>query len=69
MPFAMFEYYRPLERLLFETMKVGSIGLNFRPAPTIVLKAMATMGQTTGTGVYGELDRIFFYTGQAAWVF
>ena len=69
MPFAMFEYYRPLERVFFEKMRVGSVGLNFRPAPTIVLKAMATMGDTTGIGTYGELHRVFFFTGQAAWVF
>jgi hypothetical protein len=69
MPFAMYEYYKPLEPLLFATMQVTSLGLNFRPTPTIVLKAMATMGQTTGVGIYGELDRIYYYTTQAAWVF
>ncbi len=69
MPFAMAEYYRPTQRLLFAEMRAGSIGLNFRPAPTIVLKAMATVGETEGSGQYGEIDRLYYYTGQAAWVF
>jgi hypothetical protein len=69
MPFAMVEYYRPLEGILFEVARQGSVGLNFRPAPTIVLKAMATMVDTTGAGSVGSLDRLHIYTGQAAWVF
>lgn len=69
MPFAMYEYYKPHMGVLFAKMQEGSVGLNFRPTPTIVLKAMASMGQTEGSGQYGELGRIYFYTGQAAWVF
>jgi hypothetical protein len=69
MPFAMVEHYRPNEVTLFEQVKAGSAGLNFRPAPAIVLKAMATMADTTGTGTVGALGRIYYVTGQAAWVF
>lgn len=69
MPFAMAEYYNPLVSSLFDEVAGYSVGVNFRPVPTVVLKAMATIADTEGVGAIGELGRIVILGTQAAWVF
>lgn len=69
MPFALTEYYHPIDRVVFAKAKSASVGLNFRPTPSIVLKASATYADTDGTGQYGELGTLLSYATQAAWVF
>jgi hypothetical protein len=69
MPFVLAEYYRPVDRAFFAKMRSITGGLNFRPTPTIVLKAQVSAAQTEGSGQFGELGRLYDYTAQAAWVF
>ena len=69
MPYALYEYYKPLERVLFGKMRAATVGNNFRPTPTIVLNTTVSAGQTEGAGQFGELGRVYYFTGQAAWVF
>ena len=69
MPYVVGELYEPLEHALFERVRGVSFGLNFRPTPTVVLKAATTIAETEGAGLYGELGRFTLLTTQAAWVF
>ncbi len=69
MPFTLLEYYKPLEKRIFSDVTGASVGLNLRPAPTVVLKAMATYADTHGAGAYGTFGVIMIYTTQIAWVF
>jgi hypothetical protein len=69
MPFALYEHYQPLEQIRFRESAGYGAGVNFRPTPTVVLKAMATAVITEGAGVYGTLGTLSIYSTQIAWVF
>nr|MDQ3366980.1 hypothetical protein [Myxococcota bacterium] len=69
MPFASYEHYKPLEPTLFEEVRGGSVGLNFRPTPTVVLKAMGTVADTEGSGRLGTIGHLVILSSQIAWVF
>jgi hypothetical protein len=68
MPYVMYEDYAPFDTsMLGSELRVPSVGVNFRPIPSVVLKAQATYirfpsdGLLSGEGKAGYL--------QAAWVF
>lgn len=69
MPFVMVEAYDPLVPVLFDSVQGVGAGLNFRPTPAVVLKAMAVVADTEGAGAFGELGTLVILGTQAAWVF
>jgi hypothetical protein len=63
MPFVFYEDWRPLGGML--KIRELNAGLNFRPTPSVVLKAMMSEVWMTGLPV----DPLKVFTTQVAWVF
>jgi len=69
MPFSHVEHYRPGDHTLFEGVNGGSVGLNFRPTPALVLKLESSRAAFyAGQGILGGAV-IYVSAAQAAWVF
>jgi hypothetical protein len=68
MPYVIYEHYEPFdETYIGPAIDAPSVGLNFRPIPTLVLKAQGTwVDLQPGGGVEGA---IAFFNLQSAWVF
>ena len=67
MPFAFYEDYRALVTGPIGDAKAGHVGLNFRPAPTVVLKLHGAYAWGDGTGLIKS--DVYILTSQIAWVF
>jgi hypothetical protein len=66
MPFAFYEYYAPLVPGLLGDINGFNVGLNFRPAPTVVLKLQGAYAW--GPGALIDTD-VLLFTTQASYVF
>jgi hypothetical protein len=67
MPFAMSERYLPVDKAYFAGVFGYSVGVNFRPTATVVLKA--SVGQARFEGGAFDGVTISITSAQAAWVF
>jgi hypothetical protein len=69
MPFFVHEDYRPADHSIFERVQGDSLGLNFRPAPSLVLKVAGSYVLFPGN--QGLLGHATFWeiSSQASWVF
>ena len=69
MPFTFCEEGQPSDHLSYTTLFDANLGLNFRPAPSLVFKVVATYF-TFANGVgYLAGTRLYELSAQAAWVF
>jgi len=69
MPFAYVEYYEPANTTNYDYAYDGDLGLNFRPVPSLVLKAMGQIVKFhDDAALFGGAWSIEL-TGQAAWMF
>ena len=70
MPFAVYENYEPTDHTLFERVDASTLGLNFRPTGTLVLKTEATyvMFNNDGPALLAGM-KLWLFAGQASWVF
>jgi hypothetical protein len=68
MPFVYYEDYRPGDHSLFTHVYGGAAGINLRPTPSLVVKAMGSLISITGTGLLGNVD-LREFTGEVSWVF
>lgn len=68
MPFAIYEIYRPYDVTIVGQAVTGlNAGLNFRPIPTLVLKAQGALVKFGDKGLLGGSGKVLSL--QAAWVF
>lgn len=67
MPYALYEDYHPFDRTAYRELASASFGLNFRPTPTVVLKAAASHVWFEG-GLFDDAT-LQVYGTQIAWVF
>jgi len=68
MPFVYYEDYHPTDHTYFSRVRAPAGGLNFRPSPSLVFKAMADWISISGPGLLGDVN-IREFTGQVSWVF
>jgi len=68
MPFLYYEDYRPGDHSLFTHVYGEAAGLNFRPTPTLVVKAMGSLISISGMGLLGDVN-LREFTGEVSWVF
>lgn len=70
MPYGMVEYSSYTNDTFAPPVTAWTAGLNFRPTPTLVLKAEFVLGLFDGTGSTGlGADDLPFFGAQAAWAF
>lgn len=71
MPYAYYQDYRPIDGFStgFSGLKSLDVGLNFRPSPTLVLKAQVNYAVTAHHDALLDGITIIQYGAQASWVF
>ena len=67
MPFAIYENYQPTGQTFFDQIDGYTVGLNFRPSPSLVLKAEVVVAGFKGGFLADAV--IWEYTAQASWMF
>jgi hypothetical protein len=69
MPHVVYEDYRPIDQFLYPRVYATTVGINLRPAPSLVFKAGATyVVFTPGMGALADIELVLF-NAQASWVF
>jgi hypothetical protein len=68
MPYVVGEFERPLDHTVSKSIDDIQLGLNFRPVPSVVLKAQWGYAQLRGSTAIGDQD-LQTYAGQIAWMF
>jgi hypothetical protein len=68
MPYAVIENHSPADHSSYQQINAGSVGLNFRPAASLILKVQAEYAKFDGGGLFAG-ERATLYTSQASWVF
>jgi hypothetical protein len=68
-PFGFFELYQPAGNPYFSRLKGVNLGLNFRPAASLVLKLQVNRTQfDSGPELLAD-EKIYYYSTQISWVF
>jgi hypothetical protein len=70
MPYVYTEHERPLDKSLFGVVHTYNAGINFRPAPSVVLKLEGSFSFMRDGGLLGATNGgVNVFTGLVAWVF
>jgi hypothetical protein len=68
-PYGFFELYQPGNGPYFSGLKGVNLGLNFRPAASLVLKLQANRTQFDGGPELLADQKIYYFSTQVSWVF
>jgi hypothetical protein len=68
-PYTVYERYKPAGNPYFAGIEGVTLGLNFRPTPSLVLKVQANRTAFDPGGQLLSGQAIYYYATQASWVF
>jgi hypothetical protein len=67
-PYAYYEEFHPDDHTLYSRVRDAWAGLNFRPAPSLVLKLQSGAARFAGDGILAG-EAVLITSAQVAWVF